>query len=347
MATTLWDKVVKQVDRNISLSDAPYLGGTLGPAETNPFDQDPVVNFSKSNSSYSGTDCTCMVQLNNKIIVLGNVETFSHSIHREKTPVRVLGRSHPKGYTAGGRTIAGSIVFIVFDRAPLWDVIKEIDYVRNPSDRTTSPLPDQLPPLDLILLFQNEYGHQSIVRLYGVEFIDEGQTYSINDLYSECMMSYVARDMDQMIAYEDIGDFKDMMFERQVRGQFIDNQYQAMLEYKSNLEGQIAYCDSVISNIDMEIGRRAILGFDLPGANYYNPINWLSNIAFGKDQVTLNDLKKEKDKQVKIKTNLLNELNKVNTMISQRQTSGWNAQAGMDAGNMQTDGIFHAPSSKS
>jgi len=226
------DMTVDQVERNISGAKQPYLGGTLGPAEVNPFAVDPIVDFSRNNTSYSGSDCTVMVQLNNKLIVLGNLETFSHSIHREKAPVRVLGRSHCKGYTAGGRTIAGSLVFVVFDRAPLWDVIKEINHIRNPSDRTTSPLPDQLPPLDLILLFHNEYGHSSLVRLYGVEFVDEGQVYSINDLYSECTMQYLARDMDQMIAYKDVAEFKDMMFERQVRGQFIDNQFQGLLDFK-------------------------------------------------------------------------------------------------------------------
>ena len=237
------------------------------------------------------------------------------------------------------RTIAGSIVFIVFDRSPLWDVIKEINYVRNPSDRTTSPLPDQLPPLDLILMFHNEYGHTSLVRLYGVEFIDEGQVYSINDLYSECTMSYVARDMDQMIAYKDVADFKDMMFERQVRGQFIDNQFQGMLDYKSKLESQISECNAVIDGIDMETDRRAVAGVFTLSASY-----WLSRYAYGKDFVTRDDLNKEKAKQLKIKDYLLKELTKINNQIDQYQKNmkGWNAQRG-DTGVASTDYISHAP----
>lgn len=335
----LGDNIVDQVSTNISAASAPYLGGSLGPAETNPFAPDPITNYSKSNSSYSGADCQCMVQLNNKLIVLGNVETFSHSIHREKGPVRVLGRSHAKGYTAGGRTIAGSIVFIVFDRAPLWDVIQEINYVRNPSDRTTSPLPDQLPPLDLILLFHNEYGFSSLVRLYGVEFIDEGQVYSINDLYSECTMSYLARDMDQMIAYEDLSNFKNMMFERQVRGQFIDNQFQGMLDYKQKVESQIAACNSIITGIDMETDRRAVAGVFTLSASY-----WLSKVIYGKDRVTRDDLNKEKSKQLNIKKYLLKELDKINNQISQyeRNIKGWNAQRG-DTGIASNEYISHAP----
>lgn len=336
----LGKKIYEQVDKNISAQSTPYLGGSLGPAEVNPFEQDPIVNFSKNNSSYSGTDCTVIVQLNNKLIVLGNLETFSHSIHREKVPVRVLGRSHPKGYTAGGRTIAGSMVFIVFDRAPLWDVIKEINYVRNPTDRSSSPLPDQLPPLDLILVFHNEYGHNSLVRLYGIEFVDEGQVYSVNDLYSECTMSYVARDMDQMIAYKDIAEFKDMMFERQVRGQFIDNQFQGLLEYKSKLENQISECNQIIDGIDMETDRRAVAGVFTLSASY-----WLSRFAYGKDFVTQSDLNKEKTNQLKIKDYLLKELEKINNQINlyEKNIKGWNSQRG-DTGIAGTDYISHAPS---
>jgi hypothetical protein len=335
----LLDNAIDQVSANLSTASTPYFGGTLGPTEVNPFEQDPLIDFSKTNSSYSGADCTVMVQLNNKIIVLGNLETFSYSIHREKSPVRVLGRSHAKGYTAGGRTVAGSMIFIVFDRAPLWDVIKEINYIRNPTDRTTSPVPDQLPPLDLILLFHNEYGHSSLVRLYGVEFIDEGQVYSINDLYSECTMSYVARDMDQMIAYKDIGDFKNMMFERQVRGQFVDNYFQGLIDYKSKLESQISECNQVISGIDMETDRRAVAGVFTLSTSY-----WLSRFAYGKDFVTREDLNKEKSKQLKIKSYLLKELDKVNNQIKryEQDINGWNAQQG-DTGVARYDYLSHAP----
>lgn len=322
-----------QVQENISAASQPYFGGSLGPAEVNPFEQDPIINFSKSNSSYSGADCTVLVQLNNKIIVLGNLETISHSTHRDKVPVRVLGRSHPKGFTSGGRTIAGSMVFVVFDRAPLWDVIKEIDYIRNPSDRTTSPLPDQLPPLDLILLFQNEYGHSSITRLYGVEFADEGQVHSINDLYSECTMQYIARDMDQMIAYSDISQFKNMMFERQVRGQFIDNHFQGMLEYKARIEREIDECDKIIESIEMETSRRAVAGVFTLSTSY-----WLSKWVYGKDQVTREDLDKEKNKQLKIKDYLLKELIKIDNQINtyQNKIYGFNAQRDGGTGSAGT-----------
>jgi hypothetical protein len=333
--------VVQQVKTNLLGSTQPYLGGSLGPTEANPFDADPLIDFSKSNTSYSGSDCTVIAQLNNKLIVLGNLETISHSIHREKSAVRVLGRSHAKGYTAGPRTIAGSMIFIVFDRAPLYDVIKELNYIKNPSDRTTSPLPDQLPPIDLILLFQNEYGHRSITRLYGVEFLDEGQVHSINDLYSECTMQYVAKDMDQMIAYKDIAEFKDMMFERQVKGLFIDNQFSALMDYQKKVQQDITDCETIIAEIDKETNKRAVAG-----AFTFYASEWLNRLANGKDYVSREDLKREKDKQLKILTGLYKELESINNQIEikQRTLTGWNAQGSLDNGvaTSVNDYISHA-----
>jgi hypothetical protein len=326
--------VIQQVSDFIN-GTKPYIGGSLAPTVSNPFAEDPIVNFAKSNSSYSGSDGTIIVQLNNKLIVMGNVETFSHSIHREKVPVRTLGRSNPKGFTSGGRTVAGSIVFITFDRAPLWSVIKEINYVRNPTDRTTSPLPDQLPPLDLILLFQNEYGNKSLVRLYGVEFLDEGSVYSINDLYSECTMQYVARDMDQMVAYEELEEFKNLMFERQVRGQFIDNEYQGMLEYKNKVENQISEINAYIDQIDLELNRRMFAGVVTASISY-----WAERLPGFQSR---DQLKSEKSKQLKLKNNLLNELEKINSMLASRQLVGTNANKGDDTGHTASERARQAP----
>jgi hypothetical protein len=57
---------------------------------------------------------------------------------------------------------------------------------------------DQLPPLDISLLFANEYGALSIMTIYGLEFFQEGSTFSVHDLYSENVMQWVARDIDLM-----------------------------------------------------------------------------------------------------------------------------------------------------
>lgn len=59
-------------------------------------------------------------------------------------------------------------------------------------------LADQLPPLDISLIFANEYGAISHMMFYGVEFFQEGGTFSIEDIYSENVVQYIARDIDPM-----------------------------------------------------------------------------------------------------------------------------------------------------
>lgn len=54
---------------------------------------------------------------------------------------------------------------------------------------------DQIPPLDVTLAAANEYGHLSVMRIAGVEMLDEGYGVSIDDMLSEMQHTYVARNM--------------------------------------------------------------------------------------------------------------------------------------------------------
>jgi len=332
-------ELVKQFEGSISkLGSASDLSSLLN--DTNPNKPDPITaSFSKTNTSYSGTDCSILVQINEDLIMLGNMQTFSYSIFREKAPVRVLGKSHAKGYTAGGRTISGSMVFIVFDRAPLYEIIKKINYIRNPSDRFTTPLADQLPPLDMILIFHNESGSSSIMRLYGVEFMQEGQVQSVNDIYTENTMQYVARDIDILVSFDKIAEFKNMMFERQVQGKFIDNQLSSMLEYKRKLERQVAQLNVDIQQIDNELARRTAAGVFTLG------VAPLAYSLFSGTE-TRADLLNHKKKNLKLKDALLVELDKVNNQVylHEKNIIGWNAQG--TNGVAQSDYMSHAPAAR-
>jgi len=327
------------------LSDASGMDELTNRSD-NPFNQtqSDVIRdrFIASNSSYSGSDCTVVLQFNDVLVVLGNLQTITYSIFREKEPVRVLGRSHPKGYTAGGRTLAGSMVFTVFDQNPLTDILNQLNYVRNPSDRYTSPLGDQLPPLDMILIFHNEYGHSSIIRLYGVEFFEEGQTHSINDLFTENIMQYKARDIDPMVSFDKIKDFSNMMFERQSKGTFVDNHLAAMLDYQRKLQRQIQDINDTITIVDQELGKRTVAGIFSMGMAPLLARGY-SQLITG-DSVSRLDLQRQKDKQAKIKQQLLTELDTINRQIRlhEQNITGWNAQnsqygtAGRD-NNLQAD----------
>jgi len=296
--------------------------------DTDPFHQRDFINAS---SSYSGTDCVPIAQINEKLVVLGGVATFSYSIFREKSPVRVLGRSYAKGYTAGPRTIAGSMIFVVFDRNPLYEILKALDTNQGaPNDRYTSPVADQIPPIDLILWFSNEYGHKSVLRLYGVEFLQEGQTHSINDLYTENVMQYVARDIDILLTYEDVQSFRNLLYERQISGQFTDNHLTAMLEYQKKIQQQLQDVENNIYQIQQERGKRNMVTFGIWG-----------NVS--------SDLKRELEKQLIVKKSLATELERLNNSIlyHQQNVYGWTPSDKLEgqksndnlrAGNLTTPG---------
>ena len=132
-----------------------------------------------------------------KTKVLAEAQTISISTYREKTGVRSLGSSYPKGFTRGPRQIAGSIVFTVFDKDVLFDLLEA-----HPSDieasTVTSAIMDQLPPVDILITFANELGGLSRMSLYGVEFLSSGIVLSIEDLITENTVQWVARDYDPM-----------------------------------------------------------------------------------------------------------------------------------------------------
>lgn len=130
---------------------------------------------------------------------LGTLQTLSVQSHREKFGVRALGHSYVKGYTRGPRTIAGSMIFTVFTDHPLKKLIYamgEEGVWKDPEIATL--LPDQIPPIDVTIVFANEYGALSRMTIYGLEFLNDGATFSIDDLITEQIMNFVARDIDVM-----------------------------------------------------------------------------------------------------------------------------------------------------
>jgi len=187
--------------------------GTLSASSTNvanpgvtgkdPPQKKPHDLWSKTNTSYSGCDINAVINLNGKLLQIGNLSTLSYSIHREKQPVRTLGRIYPKGYVRGPLTIAGTLIFTVFDQHVLAELRDIFDYEHNIPDLQKSLLPHQFPPFDVVVTYTNEYGHESYLRIYGIEIVDEGQNHSVNDMVSENMMQYIAKDIDLMLKNED------------------------------------------------------------------------------------------------------------------------------------------------
>lgn len=129
------------------------------------------------------------------IRVLGEIQTISYSIHMEKRPVRSIGNVNAKDYVMGPRTIAGSLVFAVFNKHFAEDIIRDNN---NVFTEGTAYLVDELPPFNIVISMANEYGIRSKMVIYGVRLLNEGQVMSVNDVYTENTYQFVATDVEYL-----------------------------------------------------------------------------------------------------------------------------------------------------
>ena len=158
----------------------------------------------KGYNSYSGCDIVVTARMNvitgakkemkEKIYTLGSLQTLSVSTHQDKQPVRVIGSTNALDYVMGQRTIAGSLVFAVFDQHFATEMFNDLEETTG----KTFFLPDELPALDITITFANEYGRTSRMAIYGLRIINEGQVMSVNDLYTENTYQFVATAMEPL-----------------------------------------------------------------------------------------------------------------------------------------------------
>lgn len=160
-------------------------------------DMSKGINFNnssggKQNISYSGTDIIPIISAyNGAAKTLGYISTCSYSVHTNFSPVNTCGHFNPISFTRGTRLIAGSFVSIVFDKTPLYELNTTAYNTYN------SPTSGHLPPFDIILIFHNEYQEykECVLKIFGVRIMDEGQVHSVDDIYTENTMSFVAEDI--------------------------------------------------------------------------------------------------------------------------------------------------------
>ena len=152
-----------------------------------------MLNNNTFYKTFTGMDALAFMMLPEaKPILLGSLTTLSHSVYREKKPVPLLGRINTGGYTRGMRSIAGTMVFTLMNQHLIEDILTQIPYLKEHGKMKA----DELPFFDVMVICANEYGAASQMMLYGVEFFEDGQVVSVQDLYIENTFSFVARDMD-------------------------------------------------------------------------------------------------------------------------------------------------------
>lgn len=195
--------------------------------------------YSRSYNSFSGVDIKAVFA--NKGVA--ELQAISYSITREKAPIYTMGAADPRSFSRGKRGIAGTLVFIIFDRhvmlstlggyapdgglmfqsdkddirpqfrapgtgqfaanlssssgvtagTPVQGQETPISSVQQDQELATAWYSDQIPPFDVTLAAANEYGALAIMRIFGVEVLNEGYGVSIDDIVSEQQHTYVAR----------------------------------------------------------------------------------------------------------------------------------------------------------
>jgi hypothetical protein len=202
--------------------------------------------FPKTFNSFSGVDIKGV--FGNQTIA--ELQAVSYSITREKAPIYTMGSADPRAFSRGKRGIAGTLIFIVFDRSALISAFGT--YQPNPAqqllflasndeirpeanvtasvngvsitDATGNPVAveqdstptavgsdyspaapwfsDQIPPFDITLAAANEYGALAVMRIFGVELLNEGYGVSIDDIVSEMQHTYIAR---TLVGWQPVG----------------------------------------------------------------------------------------------------------------------------------------------
>lgn len=142
--------------------------------------------------TFSGTDTIAFALLPDCVpVALGSVTTISYSMFRAKRPVINIGRTNVNGITRGSRMYGGTMVFTVIDQHWLANLAEQIGWIGNYSDLKC----DELPLFDLMITSANEYGSYVSMYISGIDFTDEQQTMSVEDMFTENVFQFIARDI--------------------------------------------------------------------------------------------------------------------------------------------------------
>lgn len=140
-------------------------------------------------SSYSGAEITPVIDMPGRIdnpIVIGEIHTISYSTHSEIVPVRLLSSRRVAGFSRGPRTVAGTLIFTVFEQ----DVVRKLapEYMNG-------ILIDEMPPFNINVVCKNDSGAMSRYAILGVRLVDSGMVMSVDNIITENTISYIAEDM--------------------------------------------------------------------------------------------------------------------------------------------------------
>src|SRR3990167_11316485 len=86
--------------------------------------------FSRSYNSFSGADIKAV--FNERVVA--DLQAVSFSITREKAPIFTMGNANARAFSRGKRGIAGTLIFIVFDRHGLLATLNQYPFLSDKDD---------------------------------------------------------------------------------------------------------------------------------------------------------------------------------------------------------------------
>ena len=193
--------------------------------------------YTETYTTFSGADIVCTFGG----VTIGSLSGITWSVTREKAPIYTMGSANPRSFSSGKRGIAGSLIFTMFDRPSLYNMLAASSvgtgaeyWTRSstvlpgfsqgsagshagivPADAQTVDIQqafpyynDQIPPFDVSITFANEYGQAATRSIYGCEILNEGSGASMDDIVIEETMTFIARDLGPMVPVQITGNFK-------------------------------------------------------------------------------------------------------------------------------------------
>lgn len=107
-----------------------------------------ISEFNRSNNSFSGVDMKA--SFGSKVI--GELQAISYSITREKAPIYTMGSPDARAFARGKRGIAGTLIFIVFDRDALLTAMDDRYFQSDKDDIRPASRVDEVATGDLSAL---------------------------------------------------------------------------------------------------------------------------------------------------------------------------------------------------
>jgi hypothetical protein len=84
--------------------------------------------YQQSFNSFGGVDMTVMIGTK----LVAEIQGVSYTVTREKAPLYTMGSADPRSFSRGKRGIAGSMIFLVFDRSALLETLgDQAQYMAN------------------------------------------------------------------------------------------------------------------------------------------------------------------------------------------------------------------------